>query len=225
MIGRRAGSRGFTVSELVIATAIIGIILLLIGYEFDRSLEHLLHTRQNRDLESGARLTISEVTNSLRTASPLVFTATPPPDPHEVIVNPVPVLTPGATATSLTFYRVKPGSLANPAAVATAGPIPNPPIDQVTIQRGVNPCNPGCGDPSPNYLVETAVNLQTGVAETPVILGKDITNFSVTATGSSDAAQVDVSVTMTATDSRCEPNCAYTASGSVFVGGDSDLNQ
>ncbi|MBV8460056.1 MAG: prepilin-type N-terminal cleavage/methylation domain-containing protein [Candidatus Eremiobacteraeota bacterium] len=225
-------NRGFTVSELLTATVIIGIILLLIGYEFDHTLEHLLHTRQNRDAESGARLAMSKVTDRLRGASPWVFVPTggpaPTPDPDLVIKNPVPVSTPGATSNVLQFYRVRPGSLANPAAIPTSGPgqAPNPSYDLVTIQRGTNPCNPGCGDPSPNYLVETAVDAQSGAqSEVPVVLGSNVTNFSVTGTGSPDAAAMDISLTVTATDSRCEPNCAYTAASSVYVGGASVLNQ
>ena len=222
----RSSARGFTVAELLTATVIIGLILVLIGYEFDHSLEHLLHTRQNRDAEAGARLTMAKITNRLRAASPDVFAQPAPPDPNQVVMNPVPVGTPGATSTVLTFYRVRPGQLANPAAIPTSGPIPNPAYDIVTIQRGTNPCNPGCGDPSPNYLVETAIDAITlAQSEVPVVLGSDVTNFSVTATGTQDAAQVDISVTTTAVNSRCQPNCSYTSSGSVYVGGSSDLNQ
>jgi len=226
MKARARKARGFTLVEALTATAIIGLILVLIGYEFDHSLEDLLHTRSNRDLESGARLTMSEVTNRLRSASPYFYINTtgpaPTPDANQVIINPVPVPTPGATATALTFYRVRPGQLADPAAIPSPGQVPNPPFDIVTIERGTNPCNPGCGDPSPNYLIETSVDAVTKAPVRTVVLGKDVTGFEVTTTGTQDAAQVDISLTMTSTNSRCEPaaTCSYTTSSSVYIGGE-----
>ncbi len=223
MTKHRRGSRGFTLAEMLTATAIIGLMLVLLGYEFDHALEHLLHTRSNRDMESTARLTMSKVTNSLRTASPWVFvTPGPPPtpDPNQVIVNPLPVATPGATATAISFYRVQPGSLADPAKIGTdATGAPSLAYDLVTIQRSTNPCNPGCADPSPDYLVESAINEATGSPEVPIVLGKDVTDFQVTAIGSKEAAQVNVTLTVGADSSRCDPDCTYTTSSSVYVGG------
>lgn len=229
IIRKRSSQRGFTLVEMVTSVAIVGLILLLIGYEFDASLSNLIHTRSNRDMESNARIVMTKVTNRLRTASPWVFNPAPPPPPagvHQVIMIPVPVTTPGATSNVLQFYRVRPGSLANPAAIPTPGNVPNPPYDLVTIQRSTCP-TPGCTDTSPNYLVETAVDAQTGAqSEPPLVLGNDVTNFSVTATGNLFPAKVDVSLTVVSPGPRCTPVCSYVANNSIWVGGDIiDANQ
>jgi len=202
---------------MLTVVAIIGLILLLIGYEFSAALENLIHTRSNRDMESTARIVMSKVTNRMRTATPWVF-STPPADPSQVMVDPLPTGSPGASSNVLTFYRVHPGSLSNPAAIPSPGNVPVPAYDVVTIQRST--CPTGCADKSPNYLVETALDLTTGASsETPVVLGRDVTAFSVTALGSSGAAEVDISLTVTSTDPRCTPNCSYTTNNSIWIGG------
>ena len=216
--------RGFTLVETVVSVVIIGLILLLIGYEFDAIIGHSIHTRSDRDMETNARFAINKVTNRLRTASPWVIgtpTPAPPAVAEQVIIAPVPTGPPGTTGTVLQFYRVHPGSIANPAAIPTPGGVPYPPYDLVTIQRSNCPAPP-CADPSPNYLVETATDAQTGTAsETPLVLAYDVTAFVVTATGDSkgQSAKIDISLTVKSTSPRCGPKCAYTTSSSVYVGG------
>jgi prepilin-type N-terminal cleavage/methylation domain-containing protein len=224
MINKAPSARGFTLVETLTAVAIIGLILLLIGYEFDAIIGHSIHTRSNRDMETNARIAISKVTNRLRTASPWVIgtpTPAPPAVAERVILNPVPAPLPGATGTILQFYRVHPGSLANPATIPTPGNVPYPPYDIVTIQRSTCP-NPPCSDPSPNYLVETATDAQTGSpSEAPLVLANDVTAFLVTATGDpkGQSAKIDVSLTVRSTSPKCGPHCAYTTGSSVWVGG------
>lgn len=218
-------ARGFTLVETLTSVAIIGLILLLIGYEFDAIIGHSIHTRSNRDMETNARIAISKVTNRLRTASPWVIgtpTPAPPAVAERVIINPVPAPPPGTTGTILQFYRVHPGSLANPAAIPTPGNAPYPPYDIVTIQRSTCPTTPKCADPSSNYLVETANDAQTGSpSETPLVLANEVTAFAVTATGNAkgQSAKIDISLTVQSTSPKCGPHCAYTTSSSVWVGG------
>jgi len=221
MMNRMSSARGFTIVDTMISVAIIGLILLLIGYEFDAIIGHSIHTRSNRDMETSARIAIGKVTNRLRTASPWVIGTPPPAVPERVIINPVPNTPIGTTGTTLQFYRVHPGSLANPAAIPTPGNVPYPPYDIVTIERSNCP-TPPCSDPSPNYLVETATDAQTGSAsETPLVLANDVTAFLVTATGDSkgQSAKIDVSLTIKSTSPTCGTHCAYTTSSSVWVGG------
>jgi prepilin-type N-terminal cleavage/methylation domain-containing protein len=223
----KASARGFTLVEMLTAAVIIGLILLLIGYEFDAVLGHLLHTRANRDIESNARIAVNKVTNRLRTASPWVFNQGPftaPFDVDTVIQQPIPASTPGTSSAVLQFYRVRPGSLSNAAAIPTPAPanIPTPPYDLVTIQRTTCPY-PKCIDPSPNYLVETAVDaLSNTPSEPPLVLARDVSNFLVTATGDpkGHAAQMDILLTVVTNDPKCNPHCSYTTESSVWVGGD-----
>jgi prepilin-type N-terminal cleavage/methylation domain-containing protein len=227
MPGKRISGRGFTLVEMLTSVAIVGLILVLIGYEFDASLNNLLHTRSNRDMESSARLVMSKVTNRLRGASPWAFNPSPPPSQlaHEVILSPVPAQSP-ATSNVLQFYRVHPGSLVTASGIPkdTNG-LPDPPYDIVTIQRTTCPTI-GCTDLSPNYLVETAVDALTGSqAETPLVLGKDVTSFSVTAKGAISPAQVDVSLSVVSSGPRCDNKCSYTTNSSIWVGGDTIANQ
>jgi prepilin-type N-terminal cleavage/methylation domain-containing protein len=220
-------NRGFTLVEMITSVAIVGLILVLIGYEFDASLGNLIHTRSNRDMESNARVVMSKVTNRLRSASPWVFNPSPPPTgSHQVILSPVPATSPPATSNVLQFYRVRPGSLVNAGGIHTdADGLPDPPYDIVTIQRSTCPTI-GCTDPSPNYLVESAVDAQTlAQTEPPMVLGKDVTNFLVTATGPVSPAQVDISLTVASTSSRCDAKCSYTTNSSIWVGGDFLANQ
>ena len=228
MMGRVASSRGFTLVEMLTAAAIIGLILLLIGYEFDAIIAHSLHTQSNRDLETNARFAVNKVTNRLRTATPWVIgtpTPAPPGVPEQVIINPLPTGLPGATATSLQFYRVHPGSLSNPAAIPSPGNAPYPPYDIVTIQRSNCPTPPGV-TPSPNCLTETASDAQTGApSETPLVLANNVIAFQVTATGDNKgrSATIDISLTVNTTDVKCarthDPGCTYTTSSSVWIGG------
>src|ERR1700680_843578 len=130
MMHKVPSARGFTLVETLISVAIIGLILLLIGYEFDAIIGHSIHTRSNRDMETSARLAISKVTNRLRTASPWVIgtpTPAPPAVAERVIINPVPTGAPGTTGRFLQFYRVPPGSLTNRAAIPSPGNEPYPP--------------------------------------------------------------------------------------------------
>jgi prepilin-type N-terminal cleavage/methylation domain-containing protein len=224
MMAKRTSIRGFTLVEMLTAVAIIGLILLLMGYEFDGIIAHSLHTRSNRDLETNARFAINKVTNRLRTATPWVIgtpTPAPPAVPEQVIISPVPASTPGTTGTVLQFFRVHPGSLINPAAIPSPGNAPYPPYDIVTIQRQNCP-TPPCADKSPNYLVETAQDAQTGApSETPLVLASDVIGFQVTATGDSKgtSAEIDISLTVRTTDLKCGPRCTYTTGSSVWVGG------
>ena len=224
MMGKGTSNRGFTLVEMLTAAAIIGLILLLIGYEFDAIIAHSLHTRSNRDLETNARFAINKVTNRLRTATPWVIgtpTPAPPGSSEQVIISPIPTGPPGSTGTMVQFYRVHPGSLANPAAIPSPGNAPYPPYDIVTIQRSNCPTSPGVV-PSPNCLVETANDAQTGApSETPLVLANDVTAFLITATGDSKGklAEIDISLTVNTTDLRCGPRCTYTTSSSVWVGG------
>ena len=211
--------------EMITVVAIMGLILLLLGYEFDGALEHLLHTRSNQDMETTARVAMRKVTNRLRTATPWVFSGAA--DTKLVMLSPVPTnVLPGATGPVLSFYRVRPASLSDPATIkqdANGNPILS--YDIVTIQRST--CPTLCGDPSPNYLVETAVDAATTTpTETPLVLAKDVSGFSVTALGpNGDQAQVGISLTVTSTSSRCTPKCSYTANNTVWVSGDPTSNE
>lgn len=223
----RRAARGFTLVEMLTSVAIIGLILVLIGYEFDASLGQLLHTQSNRDLEANARVIMTKTTNHLRTATSNVFGTG---DAHQVIVSPALGLTGsppgGVTSNVLSFYRVRPGSLANPAAIPiTTGGVPTPPYDLVTIQVGPLPLDK---DLTPDYLIETAVDAVSGApvpSEPPLVLGTNVTGFSVTGFGTQDLAQIDISLTVASRSDRCNKNCSFAMNNSFRVGGDSVANQ
>jgi len=104
--GRDAAARGFTLVEMMTSVAIVGLILLLIGYEFDASIASLIHTRSNRDDESNSRVVMTKVVNRLRTASPWVLGQPSPapsssPGADPVILLPVPVSAPSVAASTL----------------------------------------------------------------------------------------------------------------------------
>ena len=230
---RWSPNRGFTLVEMLTVVAILGLIIVLIGYEFDSTIGSYFHDRANMDTQAQSRLVMTKVVNRLRGASPWEFASNPSPvpsgQPHAVIIYPVPAPTPAPTATSLTFYRPHPGSLSLATTVPlSSGGAPDPPYDVVTIQRSKCPFV-GCKDPSPNYLVETAVDGVTNAqSETPVVLGSNVTDFSVSAQGTVSPALVTVSITVQNTAPGCHPAvpppspppfCNYTAHDTVWVGG------
>jgi prepilin-type N-terminal cleavage/methylation domain-containing protein len=234
---RRTGrtGRGFTLVEMLTVVAIVGLILMLIGVEIDASITGYTHDRANLDTESQSRLVMTKVVNRLRGASPWVFASAPSPGPTSsapdpVILYPTPAPSPAATATSLTFYRPHPGSLSLATSIPLFNGVPDPPYDIVTIERAKCP-TVGCTDPSPNYLVETAVDAASGAqSEQPLVLGTNVTAFSATAAGSVSPAMVTVEITVQNMAPGCHPaapppspppSCTYTAADSVWIGGDS----
>jgi prepilin-type N-terminal cleavage/methylation domain-containing protein len=233
---RFAQSRGFTLVEMLTVVVIVGLIMLLIGYELDSTISGYFHDRNNMDTQTESRLVMTKVVNRLRGASPWEFFSAPSPSasggPHQVILIPAPGPSPAPTATSLQFYRPHPGSLSLATAIPTSpAGAPDPPYDIVTIQRATCPFV-GCKDPSPNYLVETAVDASTDLpSEQPVVLGSNVTDFTVSAQGNVSPALVTVSITVQNTAPGCHPAvpppspppfCNYTAQDTVWVGGGDD---
>ena len=228
-----SSERGFTLVEMMTVVVIVGLIMLLIGYELDSTIGGYFHDRQNMDTQTQSRLVMTKVVNRLRGASPWEFFSNPSPVPsgaaHPVILYPVPGPSPAPTGTSLQFLRPRPGSLSLATAIPTSpAGAPDPPYDIVTIQRSTCPFV-GCKDPSPNYLVETATDALSGLpSEQPVVLGSNVTDFTVSAQGQVSPALVTVSITVENTAPGCHPTvpppspapfCNYTAQDTVWVGG------
>lgn len=232
---RQALRRGFTLVEMLTVVAIVGLMLLLIGYELDSTIHGYFHDRSNMDTQAQSRLVMTKVVNRLRGASPWEFASAPTPSasgqPHPVILYPVPGPSPAPTGTSLQFYRPHPGSLSLATAIPTPSNAPDPPYDIVTIQRSTCPFV-GCKDPSPNYLVETAIDAKSGLqSQQPLVLGTNVTDFTVSAQGKVSPALVTVSITVENTTPGCHPAvpppspppfCNYTAQDTVWVGGGDD---
>jgi len=210
--------RGFTVLEVMTSVFIIGLILLLIGYEFDGALNKLLHDQSNTDMESNARLVMTKVSNRLRAATvdpqlPPGVGCSPKPCSNDVI------LSPNGTSNSLSFVRVRPGSLFDPTKITVTKNTPTPPYDIVTIQIGTGS---GVGSVA-DKLIETDVDAQSGLLISTETLGDHVTGFTVNNHGSTHDAAVDVTVTTASYSSRCNQKCSFTMTSSVYVGGSTTL--
>lgn len=208
----KESKRGFTVLEVMTSVFIIGLILLLIGYEFDGALNKLLHNQSNRDLESNSRVVMTKVTNRLRAATvdPQLPTSGCNPCADDVI------LSPNGISSSLSFVRVRPGSLTNPASIPTDKfGNPAPPYDIVTIQIGTGT---GVGSVA-DKLIETDVDAISKAVISTETLGDHVTAFQVDNHGTSKNGAVDVTITTSSYSSRCNQNCSFTMTNSVYVGG------
>jgi prepilin-type N-terminal cleavage/methylation domain-containing protein len=209
----KKSKRGFTLLEMMTSVFIIGLILLLIGYEFDGALNKLLHNQSNRDLESNARVVMTKVTNRLRAAT------VDPQLPTSPGCNPCAddvILSPNGTSNTLSFIRVRPGSLTNPASIPVdKNNNPIPPYDIVTIQIGTGA---GVG-PLADKLIETDVDPTTKAVISTETLGDHVTAFQVDNHGTSKNGAVDVTITTSSYSSRCYQNCNFTMTNSVYVGG------
>jgi len=213
--GKRAFARGFTLVELMTSVFILGLMLLLIGYEFDHTISHLLHTQSNVDVESNARTTMVKIVNGLKAATPDVQV-----DPTHVIISPV---VPGPVAI-LKYLRVHQGSLDNISTIQFKGGVPAPPFDIVTVQ-----CKTGCSPTTPDQLEETvADDLSPNTILSKRTLGHDVTGFSVLNNGGRDFGELTITLTVahpwdakTAqySTARCNPTCQYTVATEVWVGG------
>ncbi len=233
MSSRRSGRRGFTLIEMVTSVFILGLIVLLIGYEFDHTIWHLLHTQSNVDAESNARTALVQVVNGLRAATPDTGGGSDN-NVHEVVLQP----TSGVASSILEYRRAQAGSLAIPLAIATnsATGAPQPPFYDVTIQC-MSPYPAGftatpCSAAAPQDLVETVAD----DTNPTVILGQkaiahDVSGFSVLNTGASGADQALLQISITVAHpfdaksaqfatSRCNPTCQYTVTAEVWVGGE-----
>ncbi len=213
----RKGSltRGFTLVEMMTSVFILGLMLLLIGYEFDHTISHLLHTQSKVDVESNARTTMVKIVNGLKAATPDVQVA-----PFQVIFRPV-TATPVA---SLQYLRVHQGSLDDITSIQFKGGVPAPPFDLVTVQ-----CKTGCSPTTPDELEETvADDLSPNTILSRRTLGHDVTGFSVANNGGPDFGELTITLTVahpwdakTAqySTARCSPTCQYTVATEVWVGG------
>ena len=219
-------TRGFTLIEMMTSVFILGLIILLIGYEFDHTIAHLLHTQSNVDAESTARTTMAKVVNGLRAATPDANLI--PPDPSTVILTP----TGNSPSAVLSYRRAAAGSLADPSNVRTVNGAPAPHFYDVTIQC-MTPypsfAAAACGATTPEDLVESiADDASPNVIISQRPLGHDVTGFSVTNVGGADAGLITITLTVAHPydvktgnyyTSRCAPTCQYTATSQVYVGG------
>jgi type II secretory pathway pseudopilin PulG len=204
---KRRHAGGFSIIETLIAVAVVGLILTLIGLEFVGVVDDTLHTRANTDAESQARLIMARVSTRMRTSFY---------DVTDNIPGPLPVVSPVATsAPYVTFYRVRPGGLQGPIPLCTPGNAhsggePCPPFELVTIQ--MNPIKPG-------ELDEIITPQPGGTAGLPNILGRNVTSFTVTAQSST---QYNVEVRVSIPSSHCSGparTCTFTLDNVVYIGG------
>src|SRR6516162_10296296 len=90
----RSQDRGFTLVEMLTVVVILGLMIVLIGYEFDSTISGYFHDRTNMDTQTQSRLVMTKVVNRLRGASPWEFASNPSPtasgQPHPVVIYPVP---------------------------------------------------------------------------------------------------------------------------------------
>ena len=202
--------RGFGIIDTLVAVAMFGLILTLIGLEFVGVVDDTLHTRANTDAESQARVIMAKVTSHMRTSF-FDYTDFPAQPTALPVVSP----TPTASAGYVTFYRVSKGSLAGPIPTCTAGPgqnagAPCPSFELVTIQ--MNPLKPG-------ELDEIITPMPSGVAQPPIVLGRNVSAFTVTA---QSATQYNVALTVSIPSSHCAGavrSCSFTLDSVVYIGG------
>ncbi|MDQ6780263.1 MAG: type II secretion system GspH family protein, partial [Candidatus Eremiobacteraeota bacterium] len=123
----RKNKRGVTIVEVMVTVTILGIFMILIGYEFDHTVWHLFHTQSNVDTESNARVVMTRVVNGLKAATPNL----------ENWSSGSVILQPGGPGTSpvLRYKRARTGSLADPTNVRLDKKTgaPEPFFDQVQL--------------------------------------------------------------------------------------------
>src|SRR5579872_4308126 len=200
-----AGSRGFTLLEMLTVVVVVGLVLSMMGLEFYGVVSNTLHTRANMDAETMARLAAAKVNKEMRLAAQ---------DTTDNLAQPAIVQPGGATKPTpgpiAEFYRVQQGSLgqAIPICGGTINPgAPCPPFDDVVIQ--IDPKVPG-------ELDEIVTPVKTGIAETPIVLARNVTGFTVTPNGS----QYDLAITITTPSTHCVSNgCSFTINTAVYSGG------
>jgi len=132
----RRGLRGFTIVEMLISMAIMGLVLALAVVEFAMVFNHNSLTTANISAESNARISMAKVTNELRQAMPDVtdFNA-----PYPIVVSPpTPAASTAPTSSqSVEFYVVHngPNGLTTPPAPMPVDSFgdPIPCYDEITL--------------------------------------------------------------------------------------------
>jgi|GEM_PF-2200539 len=210
-VRRPKRSSGFTLVELLVAIAVLGLILTFIGLEFVSVVDNTLHTRASVDAEAQARIVMAKVSGQMRGAYfDETDYPTAAPAQQLAVVSPIPV--PSASPTGLVvFYRVSKGGLATiPVTCATGANqgAPCPPFELVTIQMSTT--NPG-------ELDEIVTAQPAGSPSSPTPIGQNVTNFGVTGISKNE---FDVTLTVTQPSSRCVSDaCSFTLNNVIYVGG------
>lgn len=158
---------------------------------------------------------MSKVETHLRTAY-YDYVDAPAGSPNPVVA---PVPGPSTPSTFVTFYRVQPGQMPNPAPTCPGSSLkgaPCPPFELVTIQ--LNPL-------TPTELDEIVTLEPSGKVEPTTILGNNVSNFGVTAVEDSSGVGVpggeyDIALTVTEPSNHCvNDQCSFTLNDVVYLGG------
>jgi len=166
MMERNRPSRGTTVVEILISTAILLIVLGFAAVLFRQAFTHHTLTRENMSNEQQARLALARINSSLSQASveinPSDYPTAAPP-----VIGPVPTLT---SAPSISFYRVAsldPASMASP----LGAPIPNYFVHTISY----DPVNKQVDE----FVIDVPSYIAGSPSPAPLIIAKNVTDFGV----------------------------------------------
>ncbi|MBC5824548.1 MAG: type II secretion system protein [Candidatus Eremiobacteraeota bacterium] len=168
--------RGFTIVELLIAMGILGLILTLSISEFSLVVRHFSKTSADLDAERSARNMMARVQKEVRQAMPQLSFTGGAGSPCDAIVPQAspgasPSPTPAPTPTSeITCWQADDVSSSDPTKQSGH-------YDKVTINLSAT-APPG--RPAANRNLMMTKTDYNGNVGTPVVMGLDVTNFSVT---------------------------------------------
>jgi prepilin-type N-terminal cleavage/methylation domain-containing protein len=187
----RTKTRGFTVIELMISMAIMGLVLALAIVEFVMVFNHNSLMTADLSADQNGRIVMAKVANELREGMPDVTDFTTPATPPPIVSNPTPPA--GAPSQTISFWRVHSGTggLDDPIAIPTdAFGNPTPCYDQVSLVY----------DPAAHTITRT-VTLKTNAkcptpSTTTNIIASNVSSFGATAQ-STNLIDIDLQTTDT----------------------------
>jgi prepilin-type N-terminal cleavage/methylation domain-containing protein len=203
--------RGFTLVEMIVVVAVIGLILSLVSLEFISVVSTVLHTRANTDAESQARTAMSKIGSQVR--SSYWDYVDYPPFQDTGVASPQPGTT---TVPYIAFYRVTPGSLVSMPNPCTSPGVnfgaPCPPFELVTIELSAT---------TPGELDEIITPQPNGPPSSPMPIAYNVSDFEVTSVSSAGFTnKYDIRLQVSQPSTHCTSNsCTYTLDNVIFAGG------
>jgi prepilin-type N-terminal cleavage/methylation domain-containing protein len=201
----RTSSRGFTLVEMMVASAILALVMSLAVAEFSQAWRHYSKTSVDLTAETQARIAMALVTQDLRQAAqPAGSTNVSPVSSPDCIaaggcVYPYPTAAPSP---GLVFTMVD-----NPA-ITSADPNQ---LNYGSAVIGLNPSTPGVNG---SDLVETMTDIASGLVIEKRTLAHNVTVFTIAATSS---GSYNVTIQVSPPHRADQAAGPFTLSSDVFI--------